>query len=61
MVGLAKVAFKFCIRWRSGRGDARWWSWLGLVVALALLPVAGLCKETGFTMYGLFVVLEVHH
>eukprot|EP00930_Biecheleria_cincta_P070928 TRINITY_DN58497_c0_g1_i1.p1 TRINITY_DN58497_c0_g1~~TRINITY_DN58497_c0_g1_i1.p1 ORF type:complete len:726 (+),score=105.11 TRINITY_DN58497_c0_g1_i1:258-2180(+) len=36
-----------------------WHAWLKLVAASTLVVVSGLCKETGFTFFGLFVIWEV--
>ena len=36
-------------------------SWWRLLLSCSLLLVAGLCKETGFTFFGLLVVSELLH
>ncbi|CAJ1361581.1 unnamed protein product [Effrenium voratum] len=35
------------------------WAWLRLLCCTALVVLAGLCKETGFTFFGLLVIWEV--
>eukprot|EP00929_Paragymnodinium_shiwhaense_P101071 TRINITY_DN63842_c0_g1_i1.p1 TRINITY_DN63842_c0_g1~~TRINITY_DN63842_c0_g1_i1.p1 ORF type:complete len:798 (+),score=167.56 TRINITY_DN63842_c0_g1_i1:63-2456(+) len=37
----------------------RCWTWLRWVATVVLIVAAGLCKETGFTFFGLFVAWEV--
>jgi len=35
-------------------------SWAGFLISMVLIVVAGLCKETGFTMFGVVVIAELY-
>eukprot|EP00931_Biecheleriopsis_adriatica_P067370 TRINITY_DN41521_c0_g1_i1.p1 TRINITY_DN41521_c0_g1~~TRINITY_DN41521_c0_g1_i1.p1 ORF type:complete len:826 (-),score=156.42 TRINITY_DN41521_c0_g1_i1:114-2561(-) len=44
---------------QPGKASTGCTAWLRLLAASALVLVAGLCKETGFTFFGLLVIWEV--